>query len=432
MATEKVSVSKKWHGAVPKDDAGKPLPKAQWVDKRPFSWAVRWFGLSGERFSKSFQTRKEAERFAEAKQAEVRVGRGDPPKRCTLQDLYREHETLGKASLRRTTLHGQLATLALLAEKIGWDRDVSRVNHLDIEAFSAWRSETIEKPTIKKELKNLKRLFNLAIARRHLTKGTNPCDSVPIPKVGQNRIPYCSIDEFGKIYSKAPGLRWRTLVVLWYTTGLRREESAHLTWDDISFETGYLIVARRPADQYVQAWEPKDHELRAIPIPEQLMNLLCQLKAEAPKGCPYVFMDEARWAYYRQQVDQKSWSKTAQLMNNWLRRFQTICRRAGVREYAIQDLRRSCITNWARRGVPIHVAQKLAGHADIETTQTYYLAAQESDFAAAKRAQEVIVGNLAQLDVTDPKLTQSVQKRDFPKRKASWQSPQPPTKRAVA
>ena len=86
----------------------------------------------------------------------------------------------------------------------------------------------------------------------------------------------------------------------------------------------------------------------------------------------------------------------------------------------------------ARRGVPIHVAQKLAGHADIETTQKYYLAAQDSDFEHAKRTQESIVGHLAQLEVTDPKLTQTGRKREFLKRKASWQSPQPPTERAVA
>ncbi len=79
MATEKVGVYRKWHGRVPNDKAGQLLPKSEWSRQRPFSWAVRWFGSDGKRFSKSFRNRKEAERYAETKQAEVRVGKGDRP-----------------------------------------------------------------------------------------------------------------------------------------------------------------------------------------------------------------------------------------------------------------------------------------------------------------------------------------------------------------
>jgi hypothetical protein len=60
MATEKVGVYRKYRGPVPKDAAGKPLPREKWADGRPFSWAARWFGLDGRRYSKSFQTRREA------------------------------------------------------------------------------------------------------------------------------------------------------------------------------------------------------------------------------------------------------------------------------------------------------------------------------------------------------------------------------------
>ena len=78
MATEKIGVYRKWHGPVPTDKSGNPLPKSEWLRTRPFSWAVRWFGSDGKRFSRSFKSRKEAGRYAEAKQAEVRVGKGRP------------------------------------------------------------------------------------------------------------------------------------------------------------------------------------------------------------------------------------------------------------------------------------------------------------------------------------------------------------------
>jgi len=58
MATSKVGVFRKWHGKVPTDERGEALPKSDWARKRPYRWAVRWFGDEGTRYSRSFQTRK--------------------------------------------------------------------------------------------------------------------------------------------------------------------------------------------------------------------------------------------------------------------------------------------------------------------------------------------------------------------------------------
>jgi len=83
----------------------------------------------------------------------------------------------------------------------------------------------------------------------------------------------------------------------------------------------------------------------------------------------------------------------------------------------VHDLRRSCITNWARE-LPIHVVQKLAGHSDIRTTQKYYLSIQAEDIRKAQRVQAKVLGKIPTNDLTDPKLTHSGQKRAFPGRKA--------------
>jgi len=144
------------------------------------------------------------------------------------------------------------------------------------------------------------------------------------------------------------------------------------------------------------------------------LNLLTVWQTMAPVNCPYVFMDHERWSHYRERVDRGNWN-ARDLVNNVLRRFKTLCRRAGVPEFTIHDLRRSCITNWARK-LPIHVTQHLAGHADINTTQKYYLSVQKEDVAKAKRLQKSLLGDLKPV-ATDPKLTHNGRKRDFPKRK---------------
>jgi hypothetical protein len=102
-------------------------------------------------------------------------------------------------------------------------------------------------------------------------------------------------------------------------------------------------------------------------------------------------------------------------MNSMLRRFKALCRQAGVGLFTIHDLRRSCITNWAR-SLPTHVVQKLAGHSDIKTTQQFYLSVQEDDFAKAQTTQAMMLGALPAPPLTDAELTQEARKRVFPGR----------------
>lgn len=399
--------------------SGQPIPKSEWHRQRPCSWVVRWFGGDMERYSKSFLNRKEAERFAEAKQIDVRQGRGDPPAKMTLRTFAAEHRELAGGSGSRSTLLMQIAVLKQLAKRVGWDRNIQQITSRDIELFRADRSkDALSIATVNKEVKSLKRLFNLAIKRGYLRPDANPCIGVALAKVGNKRPAYLSPAKFERVYAQANCLNHRTFLVLLYTTGLRRDEALNLTWDDIDFERAVLHVARREASGYVQEWTPKDHERRELPVPKQTLDLLEELKGAAPPRCPYVFMDEARWVYFKNRVDQKLFKpETSDLVNNVLRKFKTLCKRAEVGQFTLHDLRRSCITNWARQGLPIHVAQQLAGHADIKTTQTFYLSVQEEDLEKARSVQQELVSGLTDIELTDQKVTISVQARSFPKRR---------------
>ena len=165
-----------------------------------------------------------------------------------------------------------------------------------------------------------------------------------------------------------------------------------------------------------QPWQPKDHEMRTIPLAESAINVLAALQSVAPENCPYVFMEKGRWDFYREKFDARCWQPGQSLVNNMLRRFKTICRKVGIGPYSIHDLRRSCITNWAKV-LPLHVVQKLAGHSSIQTTQTYYLSIQEEDMQRAQAVQEKLLEKIPASDLTDPLLTHFGQKRVFLGRK---------------
>lgn len=148
-----------------------------------------------------------------------------------------------------------------------------------------------------------------------------------------------------------------------HTAGLRLREATNLTWDDIDLASGWLHVSCKKAADFIQAWTPKDNQMRTVSLPSQTASLLGAWRSVAPEGCPYAFMEHGRWDHYRWQVEGGLWPEGRDLTNNLLRRFKTACRKADVALYTLHDMRRSCITNWARH-LPIHVIQQLAGHSD--------------------------------------------------------------------
>jgi integrase len=132
----------------------------------------------------------------------------------------------------------------------------------------------------------LKRLFNLAIQRGYLPEGSNPCRHIAPLKVGDRWPPYCSPEQFQTIVAEASELLWQALIAVIFSTGMRRREAINLTRADIDFKVGELHVTGKIADGYVQEWTPKDHEVRTLPLPEQALNLLTALQAEAPEKRP--------------------------------------------------------------------------------------------------------------------------------------------------
>jgi integrase len=419
MATEKVGIYRKYHGPIPKDKSGQLVPKNDWPKKRAFRWAVRWFGTEGKRYSKSFKTRREAERFAEIKQPDVRSGKANPPPKITLKHYYDEHRELMKGNLAASTLQMHLRTLRLLAYHAGWSLQIRKIRPRDIEGFRATRLKTgISPSSANREVRTLKRLFNIAIARDYIAKESNPCNVISLIKVTPKKPRYCSPKEFSAIYQLAPDTYWKTLLTTVYTTGVRLRELLNLTWSDIDFQKEQLHITRKSRTEWIQPWQPKDHEIRTIPLPKQAVDLLKAWQSISPKECPYVFIVQERWDYYCKQVSKKKWREGQDLVNNVLRRFKTLCRKVSLPKYSIHDLRRSCITNWAKH-LPIHVVQQLAGHSDIRTTQKYYLSVQEEDIKKAQQVQTMLLGEIPASDLTDPKVTHSGRKRAFPGRKTN-------------
>ena len=384
MATEKIGVYRRWLEPIPKEN-GKAVPQKLWPAKRRHSWSVRWFGTDGKRYSKSFSTRKEADRFARQLQQKVLDGKQDKPKEITLGQFRQEHLRLMRGQVAYATLWDQDRALRLFENFIGSSVKLAQIKPIQAEAFVSERlSSGVAPTTANKDIRALKRIFNLAIEPRgYLSEKQNPFGKIKLRKTTPKPIRYISVEEYRHLLSSADNLWWQAFISLGYVCGLRKREIENLTWSDIDFENQLVFISAKQATEYVFGWEPKDHENRQVPLPEKISRILANLQAESSEGSCYIFISPERVERIQQRIADNRWHGMSEILNNVLRDFDTIRKRANIPKCTLHDLRRSAITNWAKH-LPIQVVQQLAGHSDITTTRNYYLSVRNEDIDLAR------------------------------------------------
>jgi len=383
MAVEKVGIYRKWLEPVPNRN-GKPIPRSEWPKRRRHRWIIRWCGTNNKKYGKVFHTRKEAERYALELQAQVNLGRADRPRKVTIHEFISEHEEVMKGQVAYATLRDHVRALRFFEKFIGGSFLLSKIKPRHAEAFVAYRLSTVPSvATVNKDIRTLKRIFNLAIEPRgYLVEGQNPFAKIRERKITENEIRYVTVEEYHKLVKTAEKIWWYALFSLAYGSGLRRNEILHLTWADIDFENQRIKVSAKKGAEDILEWDPKNRKNRIVPMSDKSSQLLANIQAQAPEGHPYVFVSPKRLERIKQRRKIGKWNPRSALVNNLTRDFNVIRRRANVAECTIHDLRRSAITNWAQR-LPIQVVQTLAGHSNIATTRKYYLAVRSEDFAAA-------------------------------------------------
>ena len=167
--------------------------------------------------------------------------------------------------------------------------------------------------------------------------------------------------------------------------GVRVVAVVHLTWADIDFGKGAVRIVANQGITGVVDWQPKDSDGRDIPTPDETVELLSGLRVKTGFGSKHVFIPAYRVEYIQQRQPAGMWKEGRASLNNINRSVRAIPKQAGVDDISLHDLRRSCITHWARR-LASHVTRPLAGHRSITTTLRYYVSVQEDDLLPAKDA----------------------------------------------
>ena len=150
---------------------------------------------------------------------------------------------------------------------------------------------------------------------------------------------------------KPLGVRDRAILEMFYASGLRVSELAHLQLSNLHIEDGYIRVIG------------KGRKERVIPVAQDSSNILeCYLDEVRPMLCenPHVqevFVSRRETPLCRQRLWQiiKKYTKEAGIMKN----------------VTPHTLRHSFASHLLDNGAPLRVIQEMLGHADIATTQIY-------------------------------------------------------------
>ena len=392
--------------------------------KKP--WTVRWWGKydiekeKQPRHSKSFETRKKAEKFAKQikepeERAYLEMGK------LTLEQLCDKYTTAYKPELEYSSYISYASSIDRLKSYFSPYCHISSIRKEDAIIFVNNLSlivtgGKVADLTRSRHLRQCRRIFNIAKEWGYIKQ--NPFNGIKLGKPRKKDWYPLKMEEFGEIlktvdtYAKVTRknkiadetriLRLKTFYSVMYYCGLRFGEAANLLWDNdnIDFDQNQINIANRFPQKDIPIFNVKDYEARSIPVPQKVMKILKELKGESEQGSSFVFLSPDayddlvdRWNKYRDE-GKEDWD-SKHVISNARRDFKWFCEKAGIittKVLTLHSLRKGYGTNMANLGIPANTLKDLMGHSSIVTTMEYYVKTlDENKISAAEKLNAVAV-----------------------------------------
>ncbi len=193
-----------------------------------------------------------------------------------------------------------------------------------------------------------------------------------LPRVGRTVLETMSASDLEKVLAVA-NAHHRLAFMLAAYAGLRAGEVRGLRWSDVDLSRKRLVVRQSICHGVVAT--PKSGHERIVPLAAPLLDAL--LKIEAAGGGA---VTKKRERLVARNADGAPWKEFGLRLA-----FRRACERAGVKAWRFHDLRHLFVTSLFRAGVAANVAQALAGHRELATTQRYAHTVEADLFDAVAR-----------------------------------------------
>jgi integrase len=196
------------------------------------------------------------------------------------------------------------------------------------------RNKPRKPSSVNRELECLSKVFSLAVDNNVMQQ--NPSRKVRKLRAEPGRERYLTPDEEARLgwalNDSPPHLR--QFVILSLETGLRRGELLGLTLNEVDFLNNEIRIV-----------QSKTLKPKTIPLSSTARDLLIEMAGPAAER----FFDVA---------DVK-------------RSFASACKRAGIENFKIHDLRHTAATRWRAAGADEFTVMRLLGHTRVQTSAIY-------------------------------------------------------------
>jgi integrase len=327
-------------------------------------YEVRLRDPVGKEYSRTFETKREAQAFEQSEKVARRGGAWVDPRRAeftfevvatTWLDANPAKRPSALATDERIVRVHLLPSLA--------SRPIGSISQPDVQLMvNAW-AHTAAPRSVRRYYSVLHAIFTYAVAAEWL--GRSPCRNVKLPSTGSGRRRRLDVEQVAAIAAEMDE-RYRAMVWVGAVLGLRWAEVAGLKVDAVDLLRGTVAVVEtitRDHNCRPVVGPPKSAAgERVLAVPSVLVDLLARHMAsrgitgadlhrylfEAPNGGPLRY-------------------------GNWLRRVWKPATHAASCDWAgFHDLRRANATALVTGGVDVKTAQTRLGHVDPRMTIGLY------------------------------------------------------------
>jgi integrase len=217
-------------------------------------------------------------------------------------------------------------------------RRLMEIRRADVQKYITERSAHVAPGSVIKELNTLKHMLNLAVEWELIP--VNPCERVKLPRVPAGRVRYLQPTELRVVLEACPA--WlRPVVALLAFTGMRRSELLGLRWLDLDRQGCRILLPQTKNGEGRTVW---------------LNSLACQVLDSIPRNA---------------RSTDRMFPESEFQPNNVSLAFLRSCRKVGVLDFRLHDLRHTAASWMRMQGADIHTVALLLGHKDLRMAARY-------------------------------------------------------------
>jgi integrase len=320
----------------------KPVPERRPMAlyKKGRHWYIDYY-VKGVRKRKKIGPSKQVADLA-LSQVKVKIAKGEylgiyEDKKLTFRQFAPEYLAYAQANKSPTSYGRDQVTIEHWLTPYFGERYLFHFTVAEVERYKQARLAAVRASTVNKELNCLKAMLNKAVSWGYLKE--HPLKGVKGLKEPPGRLRYLAPEESARLLEGCDTPAYlRPIVDLAMHTGMRRSEILAICWSDLDLHRRTITLTHT-----------KNNERRVIPINDTVAAVL--------KAWPRSVGTDALFPGLNGPMVTRA--------------FWRACRRAGVPNLRLHDLRHTFASYLAMGGFNLRTIQQLLGHKDMRMTSRY-------------------------------------------------------------